>query len=272
MTKIFITDNGSVRPQATRMLRQIAQQLSAVSGHPVDAVSLQHADRIDPELIDGRPAQLLADYLRQHLQAGERQFIALPLFFGLSRAVTSFIPQQQTALEAEFGVFDIRVANVLYPLPDGDSRLVDILYDNIRQAAEQHQLPMQHVVLVDHGSPSPKVTEVRQQLARQLQPRLGNQNVLAQAVMERREGKEYDFNGPLLQHWLGELAASGEKSAIVGMMFLLPGRHAGEGGDIHQICADVMYQYPGFEVAISALVGEHPALIELLHQRLLARL
>lgn len=272
MTKIFITDNGSVRPQATRMLRQIAQQVSTSSGLNVDAVSLQHANRIDAQQIDGIPAQLVADYLRQHLQAGEREFIVLPLFFGLSKAVTSMIPQLQTELEASFGAFEIHVADVLYPLPDGDSRLVDILYDNIRQSAEHHDLPLQHVVLVDHGSPSPRVTEVRQCLARQLQQRLGDDHLLAQAVMERREGKEYDFNGPLLQHWLSELAASGAKSAIVGMMFLLPGRHAGEGGDIHQICAEVMQQYPGFQVAISALVGEHPGLIDLLQQRLQTQL
>ena len=272
MSKILISDNGSRRPQATLMLRQIAEQLSASSGMTVDAVSLQHSDRIDPELIDGIPAQVLGDYLREQLEAGEREFIILPLFFGKSKAITSMIPQLQEGLEASFGSFDIQIADVLYPLPDGEDQLVDILYDNIQQTAEQQNITLSNIVLVDHGSPIPQVTAVRESLAGQLQQRLGENQQLAQAVMERREGKEYDFNGPLLQDYLSKLAASGAQSAIVGMMFLLPGRHAGEGGDIHEICAGVMEQNPGFTVAISKLVGEHPLLIDLLQQRLQSQL
>ncbi len=192
----------------------------------------------------------------------------MPLFFGKSKAITSMIPQLYDELSATFGSFDIRVADVLYPLPEGDARLVDILHDNIRQTADRQSVSLNNIVLVDHGSPIPRVTEVRKAMAGQLQQRLDAGQQLSQAVMERREGKEYDFNGPLLQDWLQELALSGEKTAIVGMMFLLPGRHAGEGGDIHEICAEVMQQHPGFTVGISPLVGEHPSLIDLLHQRL----
>jgi len=57
--------------------------------------------------------------------------------------------------------------------------------------------------------------------------------------MERREGKQYDFNGPLLEQWLEQKVARGEKSAIVALMFFLPGRHAGDGGDIEQICFEL---------------------------------
>ena len=83
-------------------------------------------------------------------------------------------------------------------------------------------------MLVDHGSPVPRVTDVRKHLANSVQKKLPAEVTLEQAVMERREGPEYDFNGQLLEHWLLDKAASGESSALVIMMFFLPGRHAGE--------------------------------------------
>jgi len=88
--------------------------------------------------------------------------------------------------------------------------------------------------------------------------------MIDQAVMERREGKQYDFNGPLLEQWLEQKVARGEKSAIVALMFFLPGRHAGDGGDIEQICFRIEQQYPGFKVYITSLVAEHTGLIDLL--------
>lgn len=86
--------------------------------------------------------------------------------------------------------------------------------------------------------------------------------------MERREGPEYDFNGPLLKDSLEGLAADGHKSAIVIMQFLLPGRHAGPGGDVVDICQQVMEQHPGFDVRITPLISEHPAFVDLLADRL----
>ena len=86
--------------------------------------------------------------------------------------------------------------------------------------------------------------------------------------MERREGKQYDFNGELLEACLNKKAQQGEPSAIVGLLFSLPGRHAGEGGDIEKICESVMGRYPNFKIGISPLVGEHPLLLEILADRL----
>jgi len=47
--------------------------------------------------------------------------------------------------------------------------------------------------------------------------------------MERREGKQYDFNGPLLEQWLEQKVARGEKSAIVALMFFYQGGMQGMG-------------------------------------------
>ena len=127
---------------------------------------------------------------------------------------------------------------------------------------------MNNLVLVDHGSPSPKVTEVRKHLAASVQRQLPDNVLLEQAVMERREDKKYDFNGDLLKDWLLKKVADGETSAVVILMFFLPGRHAGEGGDIVEICQSVMDEHPGFSISISPLISEHPAFISILEKRL----
>lgn len=85
--------------------------------------------------------------------------------------------------------------------------------------------------------------------------------------MERREGKEYDFNGQLLQDWLTEQANRQSAGAVVAMMFFLPGRHAGAGGDIAEICQSVMDKHPGFKVVITPLISEHPDFVALLARR-----
>ncbi len=268
MTQVLLCDNGSKQPAATLMLRELAQQLSAMAQQPVDAVSLQHSDNIDARLLNNQPAQTLPGYLSQQIQSGERDFIILPLFFSQSRALTSFIPEQIKNLQQQYGYFTLRVAEVLYPMPDGDSNLVQILYENVVRCQRQNSQPIKHVVLVDHGSPVPAVTDVRKSIASQLVKLLGDNISLAQAVMERRPDKEYDFNGDLLEDRLTEMAQQGLTGAVVSMMFLLPGRHAGENGDVNGICTRVIQRYPNFKVRISPLISQHPLLIDILNTRL----
>ncbi len=268
MPIIFIADNGSVRPAATLQLRQLAKNLSHKTGHTIYPVSFQHAHRIPAAKLNGQPAQMLYDFLADQLQQGQRDFILLPLFFGDSKALSSFVPEQVDALTQQFGVFRLQVAQVIYPLPQGECLLADIIYDHAIETALKQSIPLNNVVLVDHGSPLPRVTEVRKHLAQQVQQRLPEPVELEQAVMERREGSEYDFNGDLLQQWLVDKARSGETSAIVILQFFLPGKHAGEGGDIVDICDEVMAQYSPFKIAISPLISEHPGLLKILQIRL----
>jgi sirohydrochlorin ferrochelatase len=88
--------------------------------------------------------------------------------------------------------------------------------------------------------------------------------------MERRSGRSYDFNGRLLEQELEDAAHAGHHRVVLAMMFISPGRHAGPGGDIETICADAMAAHAGLQVCISALVGEHPLLIDILQDRLAA--
>lgn len=267
MPRILLCDNGSKVPAATLRLRTLATKLIRLSGYQVEPVSLQHAGSIPDNELDGRPADVLPAFLEHCLEQGERDFLLLPLFFGKSRALTSFVPEQQALLEDQYGPFMLDVADVLYPLPAGDAMLVKLMLDNIRSTLASPD-QVQKVVLVDHGSPLAKVTAVRQHIAEQLAEQLSGQMTVEQAVMERRPGKEYDFNGPLLSDWLDEQAHSGVESVLVSLLFLLPGRHAGAGGDIETICADAMTRYPGLKIHVTPLIAENDILVKLLHQRL----
>lgn len=268
MSIYLLADNGSTRPAATLQLRKLAEQLGNAANQQIHPVSLMHANRIDPAQLNGKPAQTFEVFLRQMLKQGEREFVVIPLFFGKSKALTSFIPDKYTLLAKEFGEFSLQVADVIYPLPKGEHMLAAIIYEHIQQAIATDAITQQSVVLVDHGSPIPQVTAVREHLAASVQSMLGDNIQLDEAVMERREGSEYDFNGQLLADYLGKKAAQGVKHIAVIMMFFLPGRHAGEGGDIEEICRQVQDNDPGLQIRISPLIAGHPGLLSILTKRL----
>lgn len=268
MPVILLSDNGSVREHASRQLRKLAEQLSDRSGYIIHPVSLKHADRISADKLDGKPAQIFQPFIREQLAQGESEFIFLPLFFGETKALTSFVADEIKLLKQQFGEFKFDIAEVIYPLPAGEELLTQIIYEHIQSTTKQNNLPMSNIVLVDHGSPNPRVTEVRKHLAKTVQNMLPDECLLEQAVMERREDKQYDFNGMLLRDWLLKKITEGEHSAVVILMFFLPGRHAGEGGDIVDICYSVMTEYPGFKISISPLITEHSGFISILLKRL----
>lgn len=268
MPCILLIDSGSLRPESTLRLRELALALSERLGRPVHPISLQHADRVPAERLDGAPAQTLSPFLRRKLAEGERDFLAIPLFFGPSRALSQFIPGIAADLAAELGPLRLRVAPELCPLPKGEARLVWMLWSLIQDTAKSHQLPLRRVILVDHGSPLPEVNAVRHWLAEGLRGTLGREVDLREAVMERRPGPSYDFNGPLLAEVLKSMAQADPLSpVVVALLFLAPGRHAGAGGDIAQICAATEQAHPGFRVRTAPLVGTHPALLAILADR-----
>jgi len=268
MRTVMLVDNGSRRAEAALSLRRLAADLGRQVGEAVYPVSLLHSSGISADRLDGRPAETFAPFLRRQLTAGARAFAVIPLFFGRSRALTDFIPETAAALTHELGPFDLEVADPLVPLPGGEPRLVEILCDQVRRAAAVEGLSSYRVVLVDHGSPSPEVTAVRWWLAAGMRVALGNGVTLDEAVMERRPGSAYDFNGALLEDQLARMAAEDRSTpAILAMLFLSPGRHAGSGGDIERICSSAEEAYPGFRVCPTALVGSHPRLLTILRSR-----
>ena len=83
--------------------------------------------------------------------------------------------------------------------------------------------------------------------------------------MERREGEEYAFNEPLLENLLG--SEGFRRDVVLSMLFISPGRHAGPGGDIAQICEEAEKTHPGLRTFMSDLFATHPGAIDLLARR-----
>lgn len=271
MNAIFLVDNGSLRPEATFNLRRLAAQLSERSGQAVQAVSLLHSNKIPSDRLEGQAAITLGPAAERAAAAGVLDILVVPLFFAPSRALTDYLPERMARFQAAYPRVRVRVA---MPLVDeagtNDLRLARLLAGNVR---EQLPAPVEpdkrpSVVLVDHGSPAPEVTAVRNRLAGQLGVLLeGKVHCVVAASMERRPGEAFRFNEPLLEHVLQWPRLAPDK-VILAMLFLSPGRHAGEGGDVHEICADAVRMRPALTLSMTRLAGENDALVDILMSRL----
>lgn len=265
---IILLDNGSKRPEATKNLRRLAATLSRRVGENAYPVSLLHSSAIPASELDARPADTLEPFLTRQVNSGHRVFSIVPLFFGPSRAIDVLVPEIRKRVEARDGPLDIRIAPILCPLPEGEAHLLDILEGNARDAIARLDRSPSLLVLVDHGSPVPRVTAVRRWLASGLAGRFAGQCRVTEAVMERREGAQYDFNGELLEDVLAAAAKGTEGSDIVlAMQFISPGRHAGPSGDIERIAKTAMDKHRGLRIATSRLVSEHPLFDDILVER-----
>lgn len=266
MRAIFLVDNGSLRPQATLNLRRVAAALSQQMGETVQAASLLHSHKVPAEQLDGTPALTLGPAAERSVEQGASEIIVVPFFFGPSKALTGYLPERMATLQAKFPGVSVRVAQPLVDERGGnDLRLAHLLADNVREQLNGDQ---PRVALVDHGSPIAEITAVRNRLAGQLSALLADDVAcVAAASMERREGEEYRFNEPLLENLLDtpEFQAG---PVILAMLFLSPGRHAGEGGDIDEIYHAAQKRHSALSVVTTKLVGEHSGIVEILQSRL----
>ena len=164
---ILLADNGSKRADSVINLRRLANQLSDLSNHQVFPVSLQHADNIPAESLNGEAARDTDDLFCVKSSTRAKPHLSwFRSFFGRSRALTSYIPQQLEKLRAKYGPFTLTLAEELYPLPQGEPRVASILHQQL-QITDQGR-PPQLVILVDHGSPLPQVSEVRKRVCADL--------------------------------------------------------------------------------------------------------
>ena len=265
--QVLLVDNGSLRPAATRQLRRIASALGKRLGTKVEPVSLLHSNQVPARELGGRKAEILKPAVLRRLRRGAQEFVIVPLFFGRSRALTEFIPELIAQWRRHASEIKVRVAAPL--AAQGDDRLVRMLADEVRASLKPGFLRGQHarVALVDHGSPVQAVTRVRNRLAVQLWRRLGAKVAgVAPCSMERRPGAAYAFNGPLLESLLATPPWN-SGPVIVAQLFLLPGRHAGPGGDVERICRRARKKFPGLRTRRTGLIGSHQGLIEILADR-----
>lgn len=266
MRAIFLVDNGSLRPQATLNLRRVAATLGDLIGETVHAASLLHSNKIPAHEIDGIPAITLGPAAERSAEQGATEILVLPFFFGPSKALTGYLPERMGELQERFPQVKVRVAPPLVDeRGDNDLRLAQLLADNVRAKLQPGSAA--RVALVDHGSPIAEITAVRNRLAGQLSALLADEvGCVAAASMERRDGDEYRFNEPLLENLLA-LPEFSSGPVIIAMLFLSPGRHAGENGDIAEICATAERRHPALSITTTALVGEHSGIVDILATR-----
>lgn len=266
---VLLMDNGSLQPPSTLQLREIAAALQTRLGVRVVPVSLAHSAKVPADALDGQPAILFEDALDRELSAGTDEIFVVPLFIGPSHAIVRHVPAVIADRQKRFPSAQLGLAQPLY-VP-GDLRIAAILADHIRE-----QLDLPHVrrtdagerlrvAIVDHGSPSRAVTEVRDCLTAQVRALLGDAvDEVAACSMERRAGTEFDFNEPLLDTLLRR-AGWNDAAVVVGLLFIGPGKHAGSGGDISEICRNA--HSPAAQLTSTKLLGQHPLLIDILVDR-----
>ena len=252
-TRILLVDNGSLRPEATLALRRLSAEVAQLLGQPVHPVSVLHSHKIDPTLLADEPAVIFEQALQQAKADGIAELIVLPLFIGPSLALTEYLPK--VFAEAQAGAMKLSIREPLF-----GPELQSMLIDNLKSTGWTKGNGT--VFLCDHGSPIQEVTRCRNFFASAIRTKLGlKDDELIACSMERREGADYDFNEPLLEDALPK--AKGE--AVILMLFLLPGRHAGSDGDVATI---VKAHAPGdLRWKLSPLLGTHPALPALLRMR-----
>jgi sirohydrochlorin ferrochelatase len=255
-SRILLVDNGSLQPAATLALRRLSAEVAQLLGHPVHPVSVLHSHKIDPALLDGAPAIIFEQAVRQAKADGVAELIVLPLFIGPSRALTEYLPKVFS--EAFPGAMKLTIRPTLFG--DDGAELLAILVDHLGRSGGDVDRDL--ILLCDHGSPLKEVTACRDALARDLAKELSfSPDRLIACSMERREGPGYAFNEPLLASALNQ--AKGD--VIILMLFLLPGRHAGPDGDVATIAR--AHAPDGTMVRLSPLLAEHPRLGELLAKR-----
>lgn len=252
-TRILLVDNGSYEPAATLALRGLALEVGKLIGQEVRPVSTMHSTKIDPVLLGGQPAVIFEQAVAQAQADGIDEIVVLPLFIGPSRAITEYLPK--VFADAQAGAMKLSIREPLF-----GPEMIDMLIDNLK--ATGWTKGSGTVFLCDHGSPIPEVTRCRDFFASAIRTELGlKEDALIACSMERREGAEYDFNEPLLEHAL----QSAKGDAVILMLFLLPGRHAGADGDVATIAKE--HAPAGLRWKLSPLLGTHPALPSLLTMR-----
>jgi len=265
----FLIDNGSLRAGSILQMRKIAHNLSARTGHSVRPFGLMHSHKVASSELRGVSGQSMQEFLGSDRAEEVDEIRALPFFLGPSLAITDWLPENLGMWKNKMDSREFRVLPPLYQ--SGDDRLAQAMYELCQQAIKNAGLQSPYVAMVDHGTPLPEVNQVREEVGGKVEEFLrGTVTGFCTCAMERRPGTEYDFNDPLLEDLLKGWFADGVREVVLSQFFLLPGRHAGPGGDLAQICQPLIDQ--GMKVIRTENLGMHPLIIEILEDRIAADL
>ncbi len=264
----LITDNGSYRPEATFSLRSLAKRLGEQVNQTIEPVSLLHSTKISADKLEGRPAEIFEPFIKKKRKEGFNKFHVTPMFFGPSAAILEYMPQRVTSLQEKWPELEVLIAPCVVDIEDkNDTRMAQILVDQIKATKVEQGYQAPAIALVDHGAPRIKVTEVRNHLGEQVRQLLSKDEFpeVTACSMERREGDDYAFNEPLLENLIGTEGYRDE--VIVSMLFASPGRHAGPGGDVFKICEEAAETHQDLKWKMTDLVAGHEGIIEILAER-----
>ena len=245
---VALIDNGSLEPAAQRNLRALAAELSVRTGTKVHAVSWKHSDRIAPEALDGLRAWTLVSFVRQMVALGQREFLFVPFFISPQGAIGTALHHDLQRLQADPGGFEFDFTAGLSEA----GVLAAIVAEQIRKTIAQRTLVQPPVVMVDHGGPSLASATLRDRIAAAVSRELGGE--IGALVAASLEGE----HPPLLMDVLRRSEFAG-RDVVVARLFLSPGRHAGEHGDVARLCLDSMAR-----CHLTDLVGTHPAVVDAL--------
>ena len=269
ISKYFLVDNGSLRPDSILNLRKVAKNLSKLVQVEVFPIGLMHSHKVDPGLIGGEPALSVESLTSSEFSEESTELIFIPFFFGPSLGIREWLPKKLNSWIGEHPTVSFRILGELFR--SGDDRIARALADHSRKTIRESKMRHPSLALVDHGTPLREVNQVREQVGDELEKLMSSEiSDFSTCSMERREGKEYDFNDPLLESILKKWSENKDKDIqiLVAPLFLSPGRHAGEKGDLSQICSRFHCAEKNILIERSDLLGQHPLVLEVLRDRI----
>ena len=269
ISKYFLVDNGSLRPDSILSLRKVAKNLSTLVQVEVFPIGLMHSHKVNPGLIGGEPALSVESLTSSEFSEESTELIFIPFFFGPSLGIREWLPKKLNSWIGEHPTVSFRILGELFR--SGDDRIARALADHSRKTIRESKMRHPSLALVDHGTPLREVNQVREQVGDELEKLMSSEiSDFSTCSMERREGKEYDFNDPLLESILEKWSENKDKDIqiLVAPLFLSPGRHAGEGGDLSQICSRFHCAEKNILIERSDLLGQHPLVLEVLRDRI----
>ena len=251
----LLTDNGSIRASSALALRSAAEELATRTGQQ--------------EQLGGIPALRLRDHLLSGEVQDGRRVVILPYFLAKGGAIAQLLDKALAEICKERPSLVVHTAPFLFEETGPDQEiLARACAARIEELMEPTDTTPPSIILVDHGSPYPIAAQIRNFVAGQVQAFLHDRaRCVLPASMERREGTQYDFTAPLLADALRrpELHSN---PLILCYFFLLPGRHAGEGGDVADIIAAARQEFPDLDIRATRLLGDHPLILEALTKRI----
>lgn len=262
---LLLVDNGSIAAASTLNLRRVCSALSERVGETVLPVSIAYSDRVPAKALGGEPALNLETAVFDLYAKGVRTIRILPFIFAGKGGIARLMERKLERLQKQLKGLRFHIGPYLYDERRSDNTgVARILADRVRAVIAEQSLKHAAVVLLDHGSPHVEAANVRDAICAQLGVLLAEQVRSCQvASMERRDGVQYAFNEPLLERRL-RMEGFNQGDVVIAMLFLSPGKHAGEGGDVAQICAWAQRDSTGLRTHRTELVGTHPDVVQLL--------